>query len=389
MTTKVIGILQNLHFMEGASLNVLKQLARGVKVRNINPGQVIMDEGSIGRDMFLILEGIVEVVKGQGKDSTVLASRGPGDVIGEMGFIESRIQEPQLLQRVIQVISARLRESDLQMIADLHLKNQELEKAYQELKEAQFELIEKERLERELELARELQQSILPKEFPHLPGLDFAARNSPARQLGGDFYDVIQLNNKRVGIVIADVADKGIVAALYMALARSLIRAEAKRNPSPRQVLLGVNKLLIEMSQADMFVTVFYGVLDTVDGAIVYARAGHDPPLLAHPGTSEVQFLQAKGTLLGSVQNIEMEEARVNFLPDDLLVLYTDGIIDANSPNGKFFTIERLLESISRHCSLDPHSLCDLLFEQVVSFQGEASQYDDMTLLVVKRYKVD
>jgi sigma-B regulation protein RsbU (phosphoserine phosphatase) len=294
-----------------------------------------------------------------------------------------------LLQRVIQVISARLRESDLQMIADLHLKNQELENAYQELKEAQFELIEKERLERELELARELQQSILPKEFPHLPGLDFAARNSPARQLGGDFYDVIQLNNKRVGIVIADVADKGIVAALYMALARSLIRAEAKRNPSPRQVLLRVNKLLIEMSQADMFVTVFYGVLDMVKGAIVYARAGHDPPLLAHPGTSEVQFLQAKGTLLGSVQNIELEEARVNFLPDDLLVLYTDGIVDANSPNGKFFTIERLLESISRHCSLDPHSLCDLLFEQVVSFQGEASQYDDMTLLVVKMYKGD
>jgi len=410
-----IKILRNLPFLEGASPDAVERLAEGVIQRSFQPGQVILQEGSTGREMYLIVEGLVEVVKGRSIEEMVLARRGPEDFFGEMGFIEARprfatvralkptrllefsehnlrsvlVQQPLLLERVVRVVSARLRESDRQMIADLYHKNQELARVYRELQEAQAALVEKERLEHELELARELQQSILPHEFPQLPGFSCAARSRPARQVGGDFYDVILLSKGRVGLVMADVSDKGMVAALYMALARSLIRAEAKRSSSPRQVLLRVHRLLLEMSQADMFVTVFYGVLDLVQGTLRYARAGHDPPLLFRPSTAECRFLKARGTLLGLVERIGLEEATVNLCPGDLLILYTDGITDANSPAGEFFDVEHLRETVRAASELSAQGLCDFIFEHVDRFQAEAVQYDDMALLVVRADAVD
>jgi len=410
-----IKILRNLPFLEGASPDAVERLAEGVIQRSFQPGQVILQEGSTGREMYLIVEGLVEVVKGRSIEEMVLARRGPEDFFGEMGFIEARprfatvralkptrllefsehnlrsvlVQQPLLLERVVRVVSARLRESDRQMIADLYHKNQELARVYRELQEAQAALVEKERLEHELELARELQQSILPHEFPQLPGFSCAARSRPARQVGGDFYDVILLSKGRVGLVMADVSDKGMVAALYMALARSLIRAEAKRSSSPRQVLLRVHRLLLEMSQADMFVTVFYGVLDLVQGTLCYARAGHDLPLLFRPSTAECRFLKARGTLLGLVERIGLEEATVNLCPGDLLILYTDGITDANSPAGEFFDVEHLRETVRAASELSAQGLCDFIFEHVDRFQAEAVQYDDMALLVVRADAVD
>jgi len=294
------------------------------------------------------------------------------------------IRQPLLLYQVTRLLSARLRKSDLRMIADLQRKNQELAQAYRELQEAQAALVEKERLERELELARELQQSILPHEFPDFPGFNCAARSRPAWQVGGDFYDVISLSKGRVGLVMADVSDKGLAAALYMALTRSLIHAEAKHSSSPRQVLLNIHRLLLEITQADMFVTVFYGVLDPARGDLRYARAGHDRPLLFSPSSGECRFLAADGILLGCVEKVRLEEVSVRLHTGDLLVLYTDGITDANSPAGEFFGVERLRETVSAAGGLSAQALCDLIFGHVDRFQAEAVQHDDMALLVVE-----
>ncbi len=287
-------VLKQMAFLEGAEPELLEWLADAARERSFAPGQTIVREGTAGREVYIIVEGLVEVVKGDGAAEMVLARRGPGHMFGEMGFIEGRprsatiraleptyllelsqdamhsllTEQPRLLYRTTQIISSRLRESDLQMIADLQRKNEELARAYHELEEAQAELVEKERLERELELARGIQHSFLPREFPRLPGFECAARYRPARQVGGDFYDVVPLGDQRVGLVMADVSDKGMAAALFMALSRSLIRAESQRNPSPRSVLLSVNRLLLEMSQAGMFVTVFYGVLDVARGLL-------------------------------------------------------------------------------------------------------------------------
>ena len=415
MTTVNIEMLRNLPLLEGARPEVVERLAEVAVERSFQPGQVILQEDSTGREVYVIVEGLVEVVKGHGAEEMVIARSGPGDFFGEMALIEDRprfatiraleptrllelserdlrsvlVRQPLLLYQVTRVLSARVREADLKMIADLQRKNRELALAYRELQEAQAALVEKERMERELELARELQQSILPQEFPHLPGFNCAARSRPARQVGGDFYDVIPLSKGRVGLVMADVSDKGLASALYMALTRSLIHAEAKHSSSPRQVLLNTHRLLLEMGQADMFVTAFYGVLDSAQGALRYARAGHDRPLLYSPSSGECRLLAADGILLGLVEEVRLEEVDVHLGHGDLLVLYTDGITDANSPAGEFFGVERLRETVSAAGELSAHDLCDLVFEHVARFQAEAVQHDDMALLVVEKTTED
>jgi sigma-B regulation protein RsbU (phosphoserine phosphatase) len=244
-------------------------------------------------------------------------------------------------------------------------------------------MVEKERLERELELARDLQRSILPVEFPQPPGISIAARSRPARQVGGDFYDVIPLDGGRLGLVMADVSDKGMAAALFMALTRSLIRAEAKRQDSPRQVLLNVHRLLMEISRAGMFVTVFYGVYDPVRGGLRYARAGHDHPLHYRSSSNECRSLSAYGMALGYVEEVTLEEGGAELELGDRLVLYTDGICHAESSSGEFFGLERLRQTVCDAGSLDAQALCDLIFERVGSFRAGAAQFDDMALLLL------
>ncbi len=409
MTNDRIATLRALPFLQGADESVVQRLANEVVERNFEPGQLILREGTTGREVYLIVSGSVEVIKGSGGEETVLAQRGPGDVFGEMGLIEDRprfatvralgrtrllelseglmrsvfAEQPELLFRTIQVLSSRLREADLQMIEDLQRKNRELGLAYRQLQEAQAELVEMERLEHELELARQLQQSILPHEFPQMAGVNCAASSRPARQVGGDFYDVMPAGDGRLGLVMADVSDKGMPAALYMALVRSLIRAEANHSDSPREVLLSVHRLLMRISQANMFVTVFYGVLDLARGRLRYARAGHDRPLLYRPAQNDCRFLTGEGMLLGIVEPVVLEEVEVEVCPGDVLVLYTDGITDANSPAEELFGLARLQEAVCTAGSRRADDLLDHIFEQVSEFQAGAVQYDDMALLVV------
>jgi serine phosphatase RsbU (regulator of sigma subunit) len=410
MVTVDIEVLRDLPFLKAADREVLEELAEAARQKRFRSGQVILQEGSSGRELYLVLEGLVEVVKLYEGEEVLLARRGPGDFFGEMGLIEERprfatiralkptrlmeisepdlrsvlARKPVLLYQAARVLSSRLREADLHMIADLRRKNQELAQAYRELQEAQAALLEKERLEHELELARDLQRSILPQEFPDLPGVDCAARSRPAQQVGGDFYDVIPLSGGRVGLVMADVSDKGLSAALYMALARSLIRAEAGHRTSPRQVLLSTHSLLLAMTQANMFVTVFYGVLHAAQRSLRYARAGHDYPLLFNPHTGECRALTGRGVVLGCVERVNLEEVNVDLHPGELLVLYTDGITDANSIAGEFFGTERLRETVCAAGELSAQSVCDSVFERVDHFQAGAVQYDDMALLAVR-----
>ncbi len=410
MPTVDIEQLRRLPFLQGASTEVLSSLARVAVERTFQRDQVILHEGSTDRELYVVVDGLVEVVKGKAGEEMVLAQRGEGEFFGEMALLEDRprfatiralrptrllefseaslhsvlAEQPALLNQAVRVLMSRLRESDVRMIADLQSKNEELARAYRELQEAHTALVEKERLERDLELARELQLSILPHEFPPLPEFDFAAQSQPAQQVGGDFYDVIPLSGDRVGLVIADVSDKGMPAALYMALTRSLIHAEAKRSSSPRRVLLNVHRLLMEMSKAEMFVTAFYGVLDATKSTLRYARAGHDRPLLYRRNTRECQFLGAPGMLLGYLDKVSLAEAEVEVQPGDVLVLYSDGITDANSPGGDFFGVERLRETVCTADVLSAQDFCDHILEKVGGFQAGALQYDDIALLIVK-----
>jgi serine phosphatase RsbU (regulator of sigma subunit) len=210
------------------------------------------------------------------------------------------------------------------------------------------------------------------------------ARSRPARQVGGDFYDVILLDEDRVGLVMADVSDKGMPAALFMALTHSLIRAEARRHPSPLEVVRSVNRLLLEMNRAGLFVTLLYGVLEVAQATLRYVRAGHDEPLVYSPHSGACRFIRGDGMLLGLFDPVRLEEVCLELQAGDVLFLYTDGVVDAQSPDGRFFGKDRLQQAVSAAGDRSAPELCDLVLQRVDQFQAGAEQYDDTALLVAR-----
>jgi serine phosphatase RsbU (regulator of sigma subunit) len=264
---------------------------------------------------------------------------------------------------------------------------QDLQDKIVQLEAAQAELVQKERLERELELARQVQQSVLPRTFPLLPGFRFAARSRAARWVGGDFYDVILLDAGCFALVIGDVSDKGMAAALFMAQTHSLLRAESRRGAqpgSPRAVLSSVHHLLQELGRSDMFVTAFYGLVDASRRRLTYTRAGHDRPLLVRDG--HVQPLGGQGTVIGfpGLDDLQLSEETLDLAPGDRLVLYTDGLTDALAPGGRAFGLERLLALLQAHAGQPAEEMVAAAFAQTAAFQAGGPQYDDMSLLVVE-----
>jgi sigma-B regulation protein RsbU (phosphoserine phosphatase) len=169
-----------------------------------------------------------------------------------------------------------------------------------------------------------------------------------------------------------------------MALTRSLIRAESRRSNSPRAILLNINQLLLEMSTSDMFVTVFFGILDTNAGILRYSRAGHDRPLRVDPVQKTCELLEGKGNALGVMDHPDLDEIEIQIFPGELLVMYTDGIVDAQSMDGRFFGQKRLKEAVCTVLGKSAISTCSHIFERTSQFMGDGTQYDDMALLVVK-----
>ncbi len=254
-----------------------------------------------------------------------------------------------------------------------------------QLEAAQAELIRKERLERELELARDLQRQLLPEGFPAVAGVQFAAAYRPAHEVGGDLYDVIDLGGGRLGVLIADVSDKGLPAAFYMGVARSLIWSEARRADSPRQVLTNVNRMLAEVGRAEMFLTAFYGIFEMSTRHLVYCRAGHDRPLWLRADGQDV-LLGAPGMPIGMFDPDELDlgEGEIFLSPGDALILYTDGMTDARDVHGAEFGVTHWAKLARAHAGLPADQMCTALFDEVAAFQTGVPQMDDMTLLIMR-----
>jgi sigma-B regulation protein RsbU (phosphoserine phosphatase) len=243
------------------------------------------------------------------------------------------------------------------------------------------------RFEEELALAGQIQASFLPDDLPQVPGWQLTATLRPARETSGDFYDLIPLSNGQLGIVVADVADKGAGAALYMAFSWTLIRTYAAEYPTQPELVLGVaNRRIMMDTHTSMFVTVFYGILDPVVGTFTYCNAGHAPPYLisAQSGDS-IQTLRRTGLPLGILEDAAWEQGTVQFAPGDALVLYTDGITDAEDGERAFFGQERLLEVAEANRGQSAQDVQAALLAEVHKFVGDVPQFDDIALMVVVR----
>ena len=241
---------------------------------------------------------------------------------------------------------------------------------------------ERERIEQELQVARRIQQELLPETIPELEGWRIAAYYGPAREVGGDFYDFLELSSGRLGLVVGDATGHGMPAALVMATTRGMLRAVVQFSESPGEVLARVNEALVADIPPSTFVTCFYGVLDPESGRFLYANAGHNPPCRRHNGRADE--LRARGMPLGLMPGTGYEEKEAVLEAGDSTLFYSDGLVEAHDPQREMFGFPRLRRLVAEHA--EENSLVDFLMDELRSFTGKGwEQEDDITLLTLQR----
>src|SRR5216117_1679430 len=248
---------------------------------------------------------------------------------------------------------------------------------------------EKKRLDHDLEIARDIQRILLPAKAPAIDGFQISGISVPARQVSGDYFDYIQVDDERLGVAIADVSGKGVPASLIMAICRSVLRAEAARNPSPADVLRKVNRQLYPDIKEDMFISMAYLILDHQRNGITIARAGHDAPLLYQRRSEIVAPVKSPGMVVGIDSGSVFDRLTVDFAVslerDDCLVLYTDGVTEALNTEGDEFGVDRLMQSVRSTAKDGAQAIVKKIIQEVRDFSGPAPQNDDMTLIAIRK----
>jgi serine phosphatase RsbU (regulator of sigma subunit) len=272
---------------------------------------------------------------------------------------------------------------DRKLLSDLSTQTAPAVRVAQLVRQQQQEAQERERIEQELRIARLIQQTLLPKTLPELPGYDVAAYYQPAREVGGDFYDFLELEDGRLGLVVGDVTDKGVPAALVMATTRTMLRAAAQRLFSPGEVLRRANDALVTDIPPNMFITCLYAILEPTSGRIVYANAGHDLPYVRRGGDCEE--LRATGMPLGLMPEMSYEEKEIVLEAGESVLFYSDGLVEAHDVHREMFGFPRLQGLVGTHRS-GGSSLIGFLLSELGRFTGEEwEQEDDITLVTLER----
>ncbi len=391
----------------------LRRLEMRLHVSTCPPGRVLIQEGHSDDKFYVLLEGQVEVVKALGsEEERLLDVCAAGTLLGEMSLfsrdgchtasvraliplrllnvphieLDALLQrQPQFAYELIRLLSRRLEASENATILDLQERNQRLEEAYEDLKAAHIQIVEKERLEKELEISGQIQQSLFPRKLPVIPGYELAAMMVPARSVGGDFFTYFKLSQGRLGLVVGDVSDKGVPAALFMALTYSLMRAEALRTSSPVQTLRNVNRHLLQMNSSSMFVTLVYGILDCSSGDFHFARAAHPTPFLLDGAGQYVDVPVSSGQPLGLFDSLPIDEQRLYLPPGGTLLLYSDGVSETKDILGNDFAPEFLYQSMAANRTRPALEICEQLWLDVQAHGRGLPQQDDFTSVVMKR----
>jgi sigma-B regulation protein RsbU (phosphoserine phosphatase) len=383
-----------------------------VVVSNDYPaGSIICREGDLEDIFYIIQDGKVAFTKKTTDGEQFLGLKGRGEFFGELGVLDRapraatvhaisdcaliEIHEetldkllsrnPSVARAIMRGLTRSVRDTDKITIAELQLKNNELAKTLDNLRAAQAELLRRERMKRDLEIAGQVHKSILPTSFPDVPGFEFAAMARPAREIGGDLYDVVDLGENKIGIVMADASGKSVQAAIYMAVVRALFMSETKANLSPLESAHRIHNLLMNVSTAEMFVTAFYATIDYATRQMKYIRAGHDRPVFYHAATGEISLLDPPGRFLGLLSDLIVEQEELILEPGDTLVCYSDGVTDAVRPgDSQMYGLERLLEIVTTEGHRSAQELVDIIVDDIDNFRNSEEQPDDLTLLVTK-----
>ncbi len=399
---------QALTGLDEDTLQLLRQVAKRVEYP---PNTTLCHQGEVEHVFYVVVKGNVAVVRVlESGEERILNMVGRNGYFGEMGLIDDSPRaancitltpttvlevteeafdsfvknSPPLANLLLQRILSNARNLDRMYIEDLQKKNEALEQAYARLKAAQARLVEQERLERELELAAQVQRNLLRQLLPQFPDYDFAAYLQPARQVGGDFYDVLEIDDEHVGVLIADVADKGFHAALFMAVTRTLFLQEGRHSLSPAEVALAVHRGMFDVANSDeVFLTAFYGVLHRPTRRLTYIRAAHERPFLLRPGR-DVMALPGGGRFLGMMPDLSLVEETIELLPGDRLVMFSDGVPDAVNEADQGYTNQQLAAAIAACGPRPAAEIVKYLVKDVAQWQGNAAPFDDLTLLVLE-----
>ena len=374
---------------------------------------LLFQEGEVGHRFYLIQTGQLEIIKALGTPEEWIASvRGPGEYIGEMSLLQRDglrtasvrtrtptellemtradfdsllARQPSLAYRMVRVLSQRLNQANNVAINDLREKNQRLEKAYNDLKDAHAQIVIKEKLEHEMLVAREVQASLLPRGVPQIAGWELAAFWDPAREVAGDFYDFISNSRDHLGVLIADVADKGMPAALFMALSRSILRASLSQPSSLTESFGQANRLICADSNDSMFVTLFYTQIEVASGATTYLNAGHNPTLHYQATNDHLGWLTPTGMPMGIDSEAAYGQQTLTLVPGDFLFLYTDGVPDALNAAGAEFGAHHLWQLVYDNRQKPVDEIVAQVKLALTDFVGESVPADDITIVAVKR----
>lgn len=392
----------------------IARIRKTYKTWDAQAGSHVLEEGNLGDEFYVILKGRVEIVRALGTpEESFLGMRYPGEFIGEVGLLNqgsprtatARVVEdarlmtvkysefnellkvhPELAYEMASALGARLTESLNETIQYLRGKNEELQKAYDDLRAAQAQIIEKEKLEHSLRVARTIQYSILPTRIPQMEGYDIGALMIPAQAVGGDFYGVYPLDDENMALIVGDVSDKGVPSAIFMAQCHALLRSSIGRDVSVKNVVERVNSLLCEMNASGLFVTVIYGILNKPTGEFRYTRAGHELPMVLDAQGKAFFPEMGKSMVLGLFDRPMLEEQVVTIPRGGLLLLYTDGAADARYEDDLPFGLDGVVQTMQRlGTQIAAQKICQGIFDSAVEFQQGAPQFDDITLLAVRR----
>jgi len=354
-----------------------------MKKENFKKGDTLFKKGEKADKMFYIKKGSLKLVE----INKLITEE---EVIGEMGlFVPSR-------ERMATAVSqgnleAYTMEKDdvinlFQKDSSLALKLLELTiKRYSENLKA--ETAARERIESELRIAHDIQNSMLPRIFPPFPErkeFDIFATMDPAKEVGGDFYDFFFIDNKKLCVIIGDVSGKGVPAALFMAISKTMLKTEALRGLPPREILTIVNDALCLDNQMCMFVTVFCLILDTETGEAQYSNGGHNPPLLCGQNGSFEFINVPKGFVVGAMEHLQCEGKNLLLKPSDTIFLYTDGVTEAMNPKKELFSENRLKESLEVVKEKGLKDIVSNMRQEIRKHAQEEPQSDDITMLLLR-----